>query len=68
LEEAGIAVALDDFGSGVCSLRHLTDFPIAMVKLDELVTMKRPIDGFQEIVEAMHEGKVARGVLEIGTL
>jgi diguanylate cyclase (GGDEF)-like protein len=38
LEDAGIAVALDDFGSGVCSLRHLTDFPIAMVKLDELVT------------------------------
>ncbi len=38
LDEAGIAVALDDFGSGVCSLRHLTDYPIAMVKLDELVT------------------------------
>jgi len=38
LEDAGIAVAIDDFGSGVCSLRHLTDFPIAMVKLDELVT------------------------------
>ena len=38
LEDADIAVALDDFGSGVCSLRHLTDFPIAMVKLDELVT------------------------------
>jgi EAL domain-containing protein (putative c-di-GMP-specific phosphodiesterase class I)/GGDEF domain-containing protein len=38
LEDDGIAVALDDFGSGVCSLRHLTDFPIAMVKLDELVT------------------------------
>jgi diguanylate cyclase (GGDEF)-like protein len=38
LDEAGIAVAIDDFGSGVCSLRHLTDYPIAMVKLDELVT------------------------------
>jgi len=38
LEDAGIAVAIDDFGSGVCSLRHLTDFPIAIVKLDELVT------------------------------
>jgi EAL domain-containing protein (putative c-di-GMP-specific phosphodiesterase class I) len=38
LDEAGIAVALDDFGSGVCSLRHLTDYPISMVKLDELVT------------------------------
>jgi len=38
LQEAGIGVAIDDFGSGVCSLRHLTDYPIAMVKLDELVT------------------------------
>jgi diguanylate cyclase (GGDEF)-like protein len=38
LDEAAIAVALDDFGSGVCSLRHLTDYPISMVKLDELVT------------------------------
>lgn len=38
LDEAGIGVAVDDFGSGVCSLRHLTDYPIAMVKLDELVT------------------------------
>jgi EAL domain-containing protein (putative c-di-GMP-specific phosphodiesterase class I) len=38
LDAAGIAVALDDFGSGVCSLRHLTDYPIAIVKLDELVT------------------------------
>jgi EAL domain-containing protein (putative c-di-GMP-specific phosphodiesterase class I) len=31
-------LALDDLGSGVCSLRNLTDFPIARVKLDELVT------------------------------
>ncbi len=38
LDDAGIAVALDDFGSGVCSLRHLTDYPLAIVKLDELVT------------------------------
>ena len=38
LDHAGIGVALDDFGSGVCSLRHLTDYPITMVKLDELVT------------------------------
>ena len=38
------------------------------LKLDELVTMKRPIDGFQELIDAMHEGKVARGVLEIGAL
>jgi EAL domain-containing protein (putative c-di-GMP-specific phosphodiesterase class I)/GGDEF domain-containing protein len=39
LETAGIEVALDDFGSGVCSLRHLTDFPLSIVKLDELVSV-----------------------------
>jgi EAL domain-containing protein (putative c-di-GMP-specific phosphodiesterase class I)/GGDEF domain-containing protein len=38
LQAAGIAVALDDFGSGVCSLRQLTDFPLAMIKLDGIVT------------------------------
>jgi S-(hydroxymethyl)glutathione dehydrogenase/alcohol dehydrogenase len=35
------------------------------LKLDELVTMRRPLEDFREIVEAMHEGTVARGVLEI---
>ena len=38
LAAAGIAVALDDFGSGVCLLRHLTDYPLSIVKLDELVS------------------------------
>jgi EAL domain-containing protein (putative c-di-GMP-specific phosphodiesterase class I)/GGDEF domain-containing protein len=38
LHVAGIAVALDDFGSGVCVLRQLTDFPLSIVKLDGLVT------------------------------
>jgi EAL domain-containing protein (putative c-di-GMP-specific phosphodiesterase class I)/GGDEF domain-containing protein len=38
LEAEGVEAALDDFGSGICSLRHLTDFPLGMVKLDELVT------------------------------
>jgi S-(hydroxymethyl)glutathione dehydrogenase/alcohol dehydrogenase len=36
------------------------------LKLDELVTMTRPLDDFREIVEAMHTGTVARGVLTIG--
>jgi len=38
LNAAAIEVALDDFGSGVCSLRHLTDYPLSIVKLDGLVT------------------------------
>jgi S-(hydroxymethyl)glutathione dehydrogenase/alcohol dehydrogenase len=35
------------------------------LKLDELVSMTRPMDDFREIVEGMHAGTVARGVLEI---
>ena len=38
------------------------------LKLDELVTMTRPMDSFREIVEAMHAGQVARGVLEISSI
>jgi EAL domain-containing protein (putative c-di-GMP-specific phosphodiesterase class I) len=38
LTAAGVGIALDDFGSGLCSLRHLTDFPLTLVKLDEIVT------------------------------
>ncbi|MFM8635691.1 MAG: EAL domain-containing protein [Planctomycetia bacterium] len=38
LAEAGVAVALDDFGSGLCRLRHLTQLPLSIVKLDQLVT------------------------------
>lgn len=38
LAAAGVAVALDDFGSGICRLYYLTRWPIAIVKLDQLVT------------------------------
>jgi Zn-dependent alcohol dehydrogenase len=33
--------------------------------LDELVTETRPLEGFREIVEDMHAGKLARGVLSL---
>ena len=33
--------------------------------LDELVTETRPLEGFREIVEDMHAGRLARGVLTI---
>jgi hypothetical protein len=35
------------------------------LKLDELVSLTRPMDAFREIVDGMHAGTVARGVLEI---
>lgn len=38
LDAAGITIALDDFGSGACSLRHLTDYQLSIVKLDGVVT------------------------------
>ena len=31
--------------------------------LDELVTETRPLEEFKVIVDAMHEGRLARGVL-----
>jgi Zn-dependent alcohol dehydrogenase len=33
--------------------------------LDELVTETLPLEGFREIVEDMHAGKLARGVLTL---
>lgn len=38
LAAAGVRVAIDDFGSGICRLRFLTQLPLAIVKLDRLVT------------------------------
>ena len=38
------------------------------LKLDELVSLTCPLEDFRVIVDAMHEGTVARGVLEIGVL
>lgn len=34
LAEAGVTMALDDFGKGFASLLHLRDLPIAVVKID----------------------------------
>jgi S-(hydroxymethyl)glutathione dehydrogenase/alcohol dehydrogenase len=31
--------------------------------LDELVSLTRPLDRFSEVVDEMHAGRVARGVL-----
>jgi S-(hydroxymethyl)glutathione dehydrogenase/alcohol dehydrogenase len=33
--------------------------------LDELVSLTRPLEAFDEVVAEMHAGRVARGVLEI---
>jgi S-(hydroxymethyl)glutathione dehydrogenase/alcohol dehydrogenase len=33
------------------------------LKLDELVTATYPIEGFDQALEELHEGKLARGVM-----
>jgi Zn-dependent alcohol dehydrogenase len=52
------------------SARPQRDIPLMVelylqgrLMLDELVTETRPLEGFRELVEFMHEGKLARGVL-----
>jgi len=38
--EAGIKISLDDFGSGYSSLSHMTDYPIAELKIDRSFTKR----------------------------
>ena len=66
LAAAGVAVALDDFGSGVCRLTYLTQYPLAMVKLDELVTGYVDDDPLQrEFVRAVVNICRARGITTV---
>lgn len=37
---AGIAISLDDFGSGYSSLSHMTDYPISELKIDRSFTQR----------------------------
>ena len=66
LERAGIPVSIDDFGSGICRLRYLTQFPIAFVKLDALVTGYVNDDPLQrEFVRAVVSLCRARGITTV---
>lgn len=66
LDEAGVQVSLDDFGSGICRLRYLTQFPIAYVKLDALVTGYVNDDPLQrELVRAVVSLCRARGITTV---
>jgi predicted signal transduction protein with EAL and GGDEF domain len=46
LSDAGIRIALDDFGTGSSSLQHLTQLPIAILKLDRCFVAA--LDGSRE--------------------
>lgn len=66
LADAGIAVALDDFGSGICGLGELTRFPLAYVKLDEILTVYVDDDPLQRgFVRAVANVCRARGITTI---
>lgn len=66
LAEAGVAVALDDFGSGICRLQYLTQVPLAFVKLDELVTGYVDDDPLQrEFVRTVVSLCRARGITTV---
>lgn len=66
LAAAGVAVAIDDFGSGICRLRSLTQYPLAIVKLDELVTGYVDDDPLQrEFVRTVVSLCHARGITTV---
>lgn len=66
LAAAGVAVAIDDFGSGACRLGVLTQWPIAMVKLDGLVTGYVDDDPLQrEFVRIVTSLCRARGITTV---
>jgi len=66
LAAAGVAVALDDFGSGICRLHYLTQLPLAIVKLDQLVTGYIDDDPLQrEFVRTVVSLCRARGITTV---
>jgi EAL domain-containing protein (putative c-di-GMP-specific phosphodiesterase class I) len=70
LRDAGIRIALDDFGSGYSSLRYLTRLPVDILKLDRSFVSE--LDGtpsgsavaaaMLRLGEALHLQTVAEGV------
>lgn len=66
LAAAGVAVAIDDFGSGICRLHYLTQWPLAIVKLDQLVTGYIDDDPLQrEFVRTVASLCRARGITTV---
>jgi EAL domain-containing protein (putative c-di-GMP-specific phosphodiesterase class I) len=70
LRAAGVAVALDDFGSGFTPLGHLTALPVDLLKLDRSVVAaldNRPrqaalVEAMVTIAERLGIGLVAEGI------
>ncbi|WP_426236213.1 putative bifunctional diguanylate cyclase/phosphodiesterase [Pseudomonas sp. TWP3-2] len=57
LRNLGVRVALDDFGSGACSLAHLRDLELDTLKLDRHLIAKLP--------DSTRDASLVRSVLEL---
>ncbi|MCG6872123.1 MAG: bifunctional diguanylate cyclase/phosphodiesterase, partial [Gammaproteobacteria bacterium] len=76
LDRMGVGVALDDFGMGVCSLRHLKEFPVHELKIDRSFVADLLSDRSDEAIvraiinlgHAMGLRVVAEGVEDRATL
>jgi EAL domain-containing protein (putative c-di-GMP-specific phosphodiesterase class I) len=74
LDEAGVGLSVDDFGTGHSSIVRLAHFPICEVKIDrsfvrEMHSAKRPIVGTTiELAHALGLRVVAEGIEDEATL
>ena len=57
LRRLGVRVALDDFGSGNCSVKILRDLPIDTLKLDRNLISRLP--------DSLQDAAMAKGVIEM---
>jgi len=74
LAQIGVAISIDDFGTGHSSLSRLYRFPISEVKIDRsfvgrMTADERPfVDSIAKLVDALGLEVVAEGVEDIATL
>jgi GAF domain-containing protein len=74
LAQIGVAISIDDFGTGHASLSRLYRFPISEVKIDRsfvgrITADERPfVDSIAKLVDALGIEVVAEGVEDIATL
>lgn len=70
LASAGVAISLDDFGTGFASITHMAELPLAMVKIDRTFVARAVgdpryaaiISGLVDLAHALSLRVVAEGV------